>query len=266
MNTEEKDDAVTKGLGGVAAGAALIGGVNPLVTGRSRLYHGTTPELAEKIKLEGLKPSSMVNSPSVTQQALRGRGEVLDKAKNLAYLTNNPTEANMYAAQAAFLGKGGKLHQSVARADAMTKAQFNPFQKGVLRANVPLWKDEIASKLRPNPEAMGSFKEWDAQRSPFNFDTEIERRILHHQLAAAKAFEGGVDSKWFQGAKDYQPVSLKEIGEYAKAKPGRFAAGVGLSALGAAGVGYGAHKLYQHYKKEKNSAAFLYGTALAGKG
>jgi hypothetical protein len=62
---------------------------------------------------------------------------------------------------------------------------------------------------------------------------------------------GDIESKHIVGGKGYRRFDIDEIKDYARHNKGRFATGVGLGALGIAGIGYGGKKLYDRYKQRK---------------
>lgn len=245
----DEDDTARRdtllGAGAAATGAYGLAHAKPLVTGRTTLHHGTTEALKEEILRNGLKPSATVSSPSLTQKTVAP--DIRRKAMDLVYMADSPLEARSYAGQAKFLANGGDVvKQPVERAMAGYGAALNPFHGGVATADVPLWRAELASKLRQNPEARGTFQEFK-KHVPLAVELQPEavQKAMWSQLNNNKAFADGLDAKWFRGSKTYQPLSLGEVTEYAKQHPGRFASGVGLSVAGVASLGYGAHKLYQ---------------------
>lgn len=78
---QDKDEAERErvrailGATGVAGGGAAIRGSAPLVTGRRTLYHGTTKDIAKKIREEGLTPALTRNADG--KYTLRG-GNVME--------------------------------------------------------------------------------------------------------------------------------------------------------------------------------------------
>lgn len=241
-------DAATIGAGG----AALVHS-KPLITGRTRLYHGTTPVRASKIKQEGLVPAG---------GKLKGVTEVLPpdirgEAKSLVYLTKSKPGARYYAAQAQHLAPAIAVKttrpniisevQRYQTSPEALKAVMNPFgNKGVVTADVPLWKKDILSKLRKNPEARGSFeafrKAFRKALGPALFTPEAQIRADYNSLNKAIALKGGLPSEYIKGGKDYRGVGSREIKEYVRAKPWKFIGGVGLAGLGAAGLGIGGYR------------------------
>jgi hypothetical protein len=157
---QEEDHSALIGAGALGGGALLASNAAPLVTGRTRLYHGTTPQLAQEIKKTGIKPSADVSSPSLTKKTLAP--DIRDAASKLVYMADTPMEARTYAGQAGFLAAGGdpRLDFLGRREEAGLKAAVNPFHKGVVEADMPLWHPDVKATLRQNPEARGSLQEF----------------------------------------------------------------------------------------------------------
>jgi hypothetical protein len=245
-------DGLDPQVGHVLAGGAALGGgayalaqAQPLATGRTRYYHGTTASNLANIQQHGLRPASSGVAKGITEVLAP---DIQQKAKDMVYLTPHRMRAGGYAGQAAFLQNNpvtarsaGSPVWNMEREVATIGGAMNPFQKGVAKADIPLWRKEIADKLRANPETRGSFA---AFHKAMGGDV-AQSRATYDSLNSALTVEGGLASKYFHGAKDYQRLGLKELGEYARQHPGRFAGGLGLGALGAAGIGYGAHRLYR---------------------
>lgn len=252
-------------LGGAAlAGGAYAGSkARPMITGRTRLYHGTTPENVGRIQQEGLKPSSIAGEKSITNIL---PNDIRGAAQELGYMTPGHLGARNYAAQAVSIAEG---HDPLQALSTRAKALVNPIHPGVVSADVPLWHPDVAPILRPNPEARGSLENFrrvayetaEAQRGQMrdlglpipnirvdNPVAQATTRATYNHFDQSKAFLGGLDAKYFHGSPHYQGVSLKEIGQYARQHPGRFAGGLGLAAAGTAAGAYGAKKLYDAWR------------------
>lgn len=255
------------GVGGGLAlgGAAALSKSKPLVSGRTSIYHGTTEALAEKVRQNGLLPSAAVaKGPAITDIL---PDDIRAQAKNLAYLTHDNAEARRYAGQAqalADLGPNINYHSAetrAARVRGLTAGQNNPRTKGVVHAEVPLWRQDIASKLKANPEARGSFEGFKKYRDPMGmarFMPGAESQLFHEYNGYAKSVsvEGGIAPEFIRGAK-YKGVGLRELGEYASAHPKQFAKGVGLAGLGAGAMAGGAYLMgsgVRNKLKEKTSS------------
>ena len=280
----------------IAAGGAAVGGAalaaphaKQLITGRTRLYHGTTAENAGSIQQKGLLPRT-------NSGAARGVTEILDPgveqaSRDLVFATPSKFTAKTYAAQAEGIqrhlkntpmpetlppgkdpgwfdvspknmaeAKQQQMQAAVgaARADPRVGQDImNPFQKGVVKMDVPLWKMEQQGKLVANPEALGSYEEFHNAmakkmgRNPEDPIFKMQTRASHRSLTKdSRVIKGGIGTEFVRGNKGFRGANLAEIGEYMKARPGRFAGGMALGA-GALGLGaYGLHKLHQGLRRD----------------
>lgn len=261
---EEESGGAALGVGALAGGAYAASKAKPLVTGRTTLYHGTSPDGKAQILREGLKPANVSGRKGGTDLTVNS---VRNKAKELTYLTPDHGQARGYAGQAEFLHGGGSLQDQFGRMKAWTKGQFNPFQGGVVEAEMPMWRNDVSSRLRPNPETMGSYEAFRNEHSKLTkkdrlglgrtadlIDAPV--KSMYDELEKAKVFDGAIEPKYFRGSDKFQKLTLDELKEYAMTHPGRFAAGVGLGAAGVGAAGYGAKRLYDYYRagKEVNAA------------
>jgi hypothetical protein len=240
------------GAGGVGLGGYALSKAKPLITGRTSLYHGTSPEYVESILREGLRPVAGTNRTAITGGLAP---DIREEAQKLLYLTKKKREARAYAAQAEGLrtnrysGGQGEFRRELDQMAAM----LNPFAtRGVLHAEVPLWKQEIAAHLRPNPEARGSFREF-YNHMPAGVDP-LTAADLYRSFKATVNMDSPLDPKYIRGHAGYERLGLKELGEYVKAHPGRAAIGAGLAAAGTAGLGYGLHQIHQAYRNSQNQS------------
>lgn len=264
------------GLGALAGGGVAISKAKPLITGRTTLYHGTTPELAEKIRQQGLLPSAQVSGPAITDIL---SPDIKEQAKKLVYLTPDVGEARGYAGQAEALSKLGPhinyQAPDVAQARALgtVKGRLNPFHKGVVKAELPMWQKHIADAVKANPEARGDFGTFKSHivktikdqggflphemlpedhflRKYMENNFESQLKAMHESLSRAVAVEGGVAPEFIRGSDKFKSVGLRELKDYALMHPGRMAAGVGLvgaglgaGVLGAKALGSGIGRL-----------------------
>ena len=246
---QQKTKGRTIGVASVGAGGIAVHKSRPLISGRTKLYHGTTSENVKKIMRQGLLPSNVTHSRSIT--GVLG-DDIKDKAKGLTYATKDKSTARFYQEQAKHLAKSvkpGDITPAFYAKSGLKDKQkmlalraLNPFSnKGIVKMSVPTWHKDVANRVVENPETRGSFMKFSAHHWAQN---PVENLQLYHQLKnRGKTFKGGVPTKYIKGSKDYQKLGLKEIGQYIKAKPGRFGAGVALGAAGIGAVGYGMHKL-----------------------
>jgi uncharacterized protein YycO len=264
------------GAAAVGGGALAAAKAKPLVTGRTRLYHGTSAEQAAQIRKTGLRSAAQVGVRGVTDVL---PPEIRDPSRELAFTTPSKGTARTYQTQAerlknVFKGKPNpEAIQSSMMAMKMDPTVYmdimNPLNnKGIVTMDVPMWRKDVASRVVDNPEARGGLDNFrKATRQGFDFRPELvkdmESKAMYDSLTKdTKVFKGGVDTEFIRGAKNFKGVSLREIGQYAKARPGRFGAGLALGAAGVGAAAYGAHKLL---KKPKQKTAEISQVELAKK-
>ena len=266
---EDLSPLVGTGLIGAGLGVGAAPKTQELLTGRTKLYHGTSAPRAKAIQEKGLRPASDLKK-------IRGVTEMLEKdvrtpAKRLVYMDPNKATAKQYSIQQELIEKklGPKfspkqLREALPRIQqrALLTAKMNPFRKAnVIEAKLPLWREDIASKLTQNPEMMGSLDEFTDSvikrmaRSqgitPVQAKEQLELTAnlqgktskdlithLHTELGKSKVFKDGIPAEYIKGPQ-YQRMGLQELGQYIKANPRRFAGGAGLALLGTGLAGAG---------------------------
>ena len=244
--TERKITDATIGAASGLAGAAALHKAKPLVTGRTTLYHGTHADAAKDILRNGLR----TGKPGIADML-----EDKIKAKDYSYMTPYKSQANFYARQAESLRMEAKnnpgrsarensdayIHSGKQVGDT-NKSILGPGNGKVLKAHVPLWKTEHFK----NPELRGTKngREWmneTAKVHPMIWLNGPNHGNEMYKALDVPAFKH-LGPEHFKGSPHYKKLGLKEIGQYAKAKPGRFATGVALGTAGVAGLGYSAKK------------------------
>lgn len=202
---------------GLAAG--LVGGSslyaksrydNGHLDGKTTLYHGTSDGRAEQILKEGLIPKKKAGPAGALHPALD------EVEKGLSFTTPYKTYAQVYANMSHDIDAGA-LHGGVGRGELGSYFRLGNRRGKVLKARVPLSEYDIVT----NPA----------------FDDTLTNRM-------EKVFKGGVDAKHFVENEHYQPSTLKDFVEHAKANP----RGVAKSLLiPAAGLGLA----YKTYARDK---------------
>lgn len=241
-NRDLKDVAMgSAGLGGAYLAAAPA---KERITGRKILYHGTTPEQASKIRMEGLRPAADTGVFGVTEAVL-GKGVA---KKPLVYTHPSKAQAKFYQEQQKAIEKGPDAFIRF-RQEVMT----DPFRihradtKGVVRMEIPHGK----AKFVPNPETAGGLGE--------ALGKGIDPATYYDLAHRTKTIEGGVSPEHVVGGRGFKKLTLREVGDYAKAHPGRFAGGAVLGAAGLGAALYGGKKLYdvarRHMGKEEQKTA-----------
>lgn len=249
LSSEQK-----KALGG----AATLGGASVIhneyhrgnITGRETLFHGTAPVYKEEILREGIKPRAKKGIIDVAEGA---HGQSLN-SDNLSFMTRSRHQAHTYANQAERIRKGTfNINDLADRLKDMVPGKTS--MKGVVKVNAPTWKKDEFHKVR-NPELKTMFKA--VNKGPeFMFHTKAQRKTVKsgiYDKLEKRVFtnKGTVSNKYIKGSNAYAKNSLKEIGEFIKHNPGRFAKGVGKSALGAALVSGGVKLFHSGNKGSGN--------------
>src|SRR5690606_10826984 len=200
---------------------------------------------------KGVRPATHGGSKGITDIF---EGDLASKSKSLGFLTRDKSEARGYADQAEKLKGFFQKNPGASPIDVRMEAgniqlspehirrKLNPFSnRGVLQASVPLWKTEIANQVRENPEAEHLLKKMEDPLFRM-FNPQLTERGIKKQFSdSVVALEGGLDPKYLKGSQNYQRLGLRELGEYIRKHPARFAKGVGA---GIAGVGLGGAGLY----------------------
>lgn len=270
---EEEDKKSLLNIGEMGIGASLLAhpSTKKNITGRETFYHGTAPQYAEKIKQEGIIPSKVRGSTDILEAL---NPETANASRNMAFVTPDKTMARHYAVKSRDVSqrlnnlaveKGRAVTplestrehlnwQNVEALDPKVQMDIaNPFNnKGIVEMSMPTWKEEIASKIRQNPETAMGFDKFHANikaQAPVTPPKFVLKNI-YNQLDAAKGVEGGVGTEFIKGSPNYKRLGLKELGSYIKNKPKPFAKGVGAIGLGA---GLAGHGLYSMLNKEKTA-------------
>ena len=216
---------------GAAAGLAGAGVLrNALasgdLTGRRTLYHGTTEDVARSIRQQGLLPTTDANA--VNTKIISHDTDRYAKSLGKAYATPSKAEALGYAVATRNRRAGNFLF--------MDPARLSDF-KGVVKLNVPEWKHNMVM----NPEVDMDLKSYIARSAELRGKqlSPVEKQqaaSAYRQLRRAAVFDGGVSPEYVKGADKYKANSIRELLEYARARPGQFARGLGKGAIGLAGI------------------------------
>jgi hypothetical protein len=237
------DEMLAAGGGYLAARKAL-----PKLTGRELVFHGTTKEMGDKILREGLKPGSSTGIRTAISEKFP------EAWRQYGYVTDSPLKAKLYElqARAKSLGLGPEW---LAEANPLeVHRNLKPAKGSIVGMSIPAWMDD-APKLVVNPETAGGYKAWKGRlpvmARAFTPEPELLGTYLT-QTAGNERAVTSVPSKYIRGSKDYQRLTLGELGSYLKRHPGRVAGGVGLAGLGLAGLGYAGKSLHDYLTEETN--------------
>jgi len=261
-NTDPETSTVV-GVGSAGAGAVGLSKATPLVTGRTTQYHGTTADYAKKIKEQGIHPKKAPGITHMLGQEIAG--------KDLVYTTPNKGAASSMADQAAILAKQiknkmpGETVEGVAKRlgnmPLMDRFRLQRENRGrnaeVLKLSVPMWEDSIKNKVTENPELKGArnAKEFFQVVKQRQGNTDVPNWLLkylaskEYKMLKDYTFKDSLGPEYIKGSPHYQRLSLSEMLRHAKARPLHAAGGVGLGLAGLGGLAYGAHKLYDGFKK-----------------
>ena len=254
---QEKDrgnklEAGVLGVGGTGLGASIIKKTYDRgnLTGRETLFHGTSAERAKQIRKKGLL-SKFTGHPASTTAAMKASDEELyNKLLGKVFLTPEKGIARVYS-------------EMTTRSEAPKTrlrerlAPINPFfGEGIVKAKVPTWK----VKPVPNPHAVGTFEEFSEYMKK-NKNLNLSRSDLKRQYRllteGVRVFEGDLPTRYIKGSKDFKRLDSKELKDYIKANPKRFAKGVGATALGVGVAGaslYGAKKMIGRHREMQKEA------------
>lgn len=253
QNREQEGSVVP--AASIATGGAMAYQATPMVTGRTKLYHGTSAKNLPGILEHGIQPGKRSGMAEILPQEMG--------ARNLAYATPSKMTARLYGRQSAAIdeaikwdptktvakmNQSGELRERIGRRSGIGNER-------IVELSVPLWKKEYADKVVPNPELRGA-------RSAREFGDIIEKqhplyRVTRNPISDRAiyngikdpAYKGGLGPEVVKGSKSYRRLSPHEVFEYAKTRPGRFLSGVGLGAAGIGLAGYGAKRLYDRMRK-----------------
>lgn len=186
-----------------------------LLDGRVKFHHSTAENNVKSIMENGLQSKYADDPSNITNIML----DDLDKSKKSGkvYLAKNKEIADA-------AGSRRGLLLNVRSKDLDVDIPYEDFKKMKKVENPELkgaknWKEFHKMKL-------DRYGEFDPQRAKDSYD------ILGKK--GTEVIQGDIPSKYIKGGKGYQKNTVKDTIKYIKKNPGRFAKGLGLSALGLA--------------------------------
>jgi hypothetical protein len=204
---------------------------SPLVRGKWRQWHGSSPENMRKMKQEGIRTMDQAKrrGHSLTGALLEAQGpDIWEQSKNMAF-TGRKSTAKEFIAQAL----SGSREDGLEWVKRMLKNGLKAKFIRPLSVEIPI--HQTAGRVKVNPE-------W------VNFDKKVDNPIARFMLRGLKhsrGIEGGVRASEIAGGKGFRYVSSAGI----KAKPLRALAGL-LGLAGSAGVaGYGLKDMGRHAER-----------------
>lgn len=225
---QDKDQALRTALG-VAPLSLYAGGLQAHkafasgdLTGRETLYHGSSKDAIRNIRKSGIKPTTDTNALNTAE--LRTDPERYNKSLGKAYATRNRLTAAIYAKQTEDILRKGYRNKYYNIMDILPHYNSN----NIAKINAPVWK----MKTVVNPEADMPYNEF---RAKFIRPQDKYLRSMYNELRNnTVAFDGGLDAKYIKGNKGYVRNGLREILDYIKHNPSRFAKGLGRAGAGTA--------------------------------
>lgn len=207
---------VIAGLGTGAVGLKVLDDVHKSgeVSGRVKLYHGTSKKAKESILKEGLKGSHALDPDNLTNTYLGDLGK--KDGRHLVYTGKRRTPAILMALNT-----------------KMRKGE----DPAMVKMSIPYDEYKKMKRVYDNPEFKGaaSYEDWLKKTGETDSRT---MRSYYDSFSGAKGtkgtriFEGDISSKRIKGSKDYVRNSVKEITGYIKNHPKRFLKGLGKTTAG----------------------------------
>lgn len=232
---EEKKKSGLVRTAEVIGGAGLIGtGVEAIdssyragdITGRKRLYHGTSKEAKKSILNEGLKGSKALDPDNLTNTMMGNLGK--EDGRELVYTGKRRLSAMLMA-----------INQR-------TMAGKDP---AMVNISIPVDEYDKLKKVYDNPEftkrlGVNSKEEFVKVAEKSGTGKAVAKRYYdlfsgNKGTSGTRIIEGDIDSRYIKGSKDYQKNSLKEVLRYARKHPKRFLKGIGKTGIGISSVGGG---------------------------
>ena len=261
------EEDLAKGVGATVAGGVVAKKSVPMVHGRTALYYGGRKGSKERLRAGGLRTRAAIGDAGGITAAFTDAA-TNEASKDLAFSTRHKTMASSYARQKGLADTWMRRHPGATREEALRRIRTDPFYNlrlqlpgsaggEVTKMKVPLWRLRQEGRIVANPEVKSLADRHQALYKIFGVPrkaSEILSSAMVGELGGNYAIQGGIGPEYVRGSPNYQKITLKEIGEYARARPRTFAAGVGLTGLGAAGLLYGGKKLHSSYTTKKRLA------------
>jgi hypothetical protein len=202
------------GAGGIYAGGRLGYRAAPMVLGKQRFYHGTSKANAAQINAEGLRTE---------YGGLNGSSAHVGSKQ---YVNNSA--GKIHVSPSKRIASGFASLNGISR-DASMQEKMTAMQKGILtrRAN----GGSVVSGHMP----------YDQFKSAFEVDPDM--RIPNSKVQVAFRTTQNIGKENIGKGSLLRGVSARSVADYARKHPGRFGAGLGIGALGAAGIAGGAHMI-----------------------
>lgn len=207
------------------------------LTGRETLYHGTPEENVSSIKEKGILASKANDPESFTRNVVPGAKNRAVDFDNLTYLGKNKSTSQSVNLQRAYQTAvlKGETKQHFLRQPILDEyvSSFKKHPQSILKAKVPVWKKELTA----NPELLGTknstefLKKYRESNPSFsNMSDEYLKKLYNMTGENSYVFKGNIEPEFIKGSKKYKGATAKEISEFIKSNPKRFAKGSGAVA------------------------------------
>ncbi len=244
-NDQDIGDAALVGGGVVTAGSLASPKVRSRLTGKVVRYHNTPVENVESILNEGLK-ASKANDPNSFTRTVLSHLKDDPSLDNLVYTSKSRQGANSTGSARSMYKEGRRTPN----ADDMRELLF-PKKNKTLKIELDYDKDVKGSRRIENPELLGA-KNWKEyhNRRPGIFKDELESKELFESLGkGTHIFDHDISSSKIVGGKGYKKRTLKDVKEYIKKNPKRFAKGAAPIVLGTGLMATGVYLKKRRKKK-----------------
>ena len=248
MDEGDKNDLLTgAGITGGIAGSTMIKKQfdKGNLSGREKLYHGTKKENVDSILEHGILGSKANDPKSYTRTAFESAGYDIDpqttELNNKSYMARDKGVSNAVNQGRALRGFG----------------DFN--DQTIIKGKVPVWKMNTVK----NPELMGAKTPHEFyQKAKNSFlisdETPLGKKLVKDTYDVydkrTVTVAGDIPAQYLKGSNHYSGATAKEVGEFIKHNPKRFAGGVGKVLGGAALIGGGAYALGKAHKQSKTAS------------
>ena len=229
FSSSEKSDnkKLLVGTGGIMTGAKILDNVhkNGEVSGRVHLYHGTSAKAKKSILKEGLKGSYALDPNNLTNSMMGDLGK--KDGRKLVY-----TGRKRYPAYMMAMNQRGMKGETPA----------------VVKMSIPYDEYKGMKRVFDNPEFHKlSKEEWVNKHKTGNvIQDSISKKYYdsfsgNRGTSGTRIFEQDIDTKRIKGSKNYIKNSSKQVVDYIRKHPGRFAKGATKTVAGASLIAGGAY-------------------------
>ena len=226
------------------------------ITGRKKLYHGTSKKNKESILKEGLKGSKALDPDNLTNTQFFDLGK--EDGRHLVYTSKKRGAATEMALNHLVRKRESPAVVNISipyeEYNSLKRVYDNPeFTKGYRVSNKEEMKKffrdrQTKYKIEPDPDNIDEIKKITKIPPKGLKKILLDKRSEDYweKYSGAKGtnttriFEGDIDPKYIKGSESYNKNSIKEVLRYAKKYPKRFLKGVGKTTLGAGLISGGA--------------------------